>query len=61
MIVSYVCLSFDEWILKVFCLKVKQQSCLKVPRLKYHFGVLLFYLNLTLNDLRKESGVYVNG
>lgn len=58
--VSYVCLSFDEWVLKVFCLKVKQQSCLKVSCLKYRFEILLFYLNLALNDLRKELGVYVN-
>lgn len=59
--VSYVCLSFDEWVLKVFCLKVKQQSCLKVSCLKYHFGILLFSLNLALNELRKGLTIYVNG
>lgn len=59
--VSYVCLSFDEWDLKVFCLKVKQQSGLKASSLKYHFGILLFSLNLSLNELRKELDICVNG
>lgn len=57
---SCVCLSFDEWVLKVSCLKVKQQSSLKMSCLKYNFVILLFCCSFALSDLTKEPNVYVN-